>query len=114
MSRLVSSRDITELHLKLLDCEIILRKKEALQPPPKNSRVWRANEVNDWAARQGILVSLSLCRITLKLITISYVSQISLQLGIKMEWRVMFKCGSRMYSSGKGKLLIEGGGRGHN
>nr|BAM75182.1 biotin carboxyl carrier protein [Ricinus communis] len=32
--KLVDSRDITELQLKQLDCEIIIRKKEALQPPP--------------------------------------------------------------------------------
>ncbi|OAY60239.1 biotin carboxyl carrier protein of acetyl-CoA carboxylase, chloroplastic isoform X1 [Manihot esculenta] len=32
--KLVDSRDITELQLKQLDCELIIRKKEALQPPP--------------------------------------------------------------------------------
>lgn len=33
--RLVDSRDIIELQLKQLDCELIIRKKEALpQPPP--------------------------------------------------------------------------------
>ena len=31
MSRLVDSRDIAELQLKQLDCELIIRKKEALQ-----------------------------------------------------------------------------------
>lgn len=31
--KLVDSRDITELQLKQLDCEIIIRKKEALQQP---------------------------------------------------------------------------------
>ncbi|XP_028112272.1 biotin carboxyl carrier protein of acetyl-CoA carboxylase 2, chloroplastic-like [Camellia sinensis] len=31
---LVDSRDIMELHLKQLDCEVIIRKKEALQQPP--------------------------------------------------------------------------------
>ena len=33
MSRLVDSRDIVELQLKQLDCEIIIRKKEALHQP---------------------------------------------------------------------------------
>ncbi|XP_058009428.1 biotin carboxyl carrier protein of acetyl-CoA carboxylase 2, chloroplastic isoform X1 [Hevea brasiliensis] len=32
--KLVDSRDITELQLKQLDCELIIRKKEALQQPP--------------------------------------------------------------------------------
>ncbi|KAK7365035.1 hypothetical protein VNO80_13799 [Phaseolus coccineus] len=32
--KLVDSRDIVELELKQLDCEIVIRKKEALQPPP--------------------------------------------------------------------------------
>lgn len=33
--RLVDSRDIVELQLKQLDCEVLIRKKEALpQPPP--------------------------------------------------------------------------------
>ncbi|XP_009759359.1 biotin carboxyl carrier protein of acetyl-CoA carboxylase 1, chloroplastic [Nicotiana sylvestris] len=33
--KLVDSRDVVELHLKQLDCEILIRKKEALpQPPP--------------------------------------------------------------------------------
>lgn len=32
MSRLVDSRDIAELQLKQSDCEILIRKKEALQP----------------------------------------------------------------------------------
>ncbi|XP_019193945.1 PREDICTED: biotin carboxyl carrier protein of acetyl-CoA carboxylase, chloroplastic [Ipomoea nil] len=31
--KLVDSRDIAELKLKQLDCELIIRKKEALQPP---------------------------------------------------------------------------------
>ncbi|KAI7985928.1 hypothetical protein LOK49_LG14G00561 [Camellia lanceoleosa] len=31
---LVDSRDIMELHLKQLDCEVIIKKKEALQQPP--------------------------------------------------------------------------------
>ncbi|KHG26758.1 Biotin carboxyl carrier of acetyl-CoA carboxylase 2, chloroplastic -like protein [Gossypium arboreum] len=31
--KLVDSRDITELQLKQSDCELIIRKKEALQPP---------------------------------------------------------------------------------
>ena len=33
MNRLVDSRDIVELELKQLDCELIIRKKEALQQP---------------------------------------------------------------------------------
>lgn len=33
-SRLVDSRDIVELQLKQLDCELIIRKKEALPQPP--------------------------------------------------------------------------------
>ncbi|XVE62159.1 hypothetical protein DITRI_Ditri06bG0096100 [Diplodiscus trichospermus] len=32
--KLVDSRDIVELHLKQLDCELIIRKKEALPQPP--------------------------------------------------------------------------------
>ncbi|XP_050230365.1 biotin carboxyl carrier protein of acetyl-CoA carboxylase 2, chloroplastic-like [Mercurialis annua] len=32
--KLVDSRDINELQLKQSDCELIIRKKEALQPPP--------------------------------------------------------------------------------
>lgn len=32
--RLVDSRDIVELQLKQSDCELMIRKKEALQPPP--------------------------------------------------------------------------------
>lgn len=35
MSRLVDSRDITELQMKQSDCELIIRKKEALQPPER-------------------------------------------------------------------------------
>lgn len=34
MGRLVDSRDIVELQLKQADCELMIRKKEALQPPP--------------------------------------------------------------------------------
>lgn len=34
MARLVDSRDIVELQLKQSDCELMIRKKEALQPPP--------------------------------------------------------------------------------
>ena len=34
MARVVDSRDVVELQLKQLDCEIVIRKKEALQPPP--------------------------------------------------------------------------------
>lgn len=33
MSRLVDSRDIAELQLKQMDCEILIRKKEALPQP---------------------------------------------------------------------------------
>ncbi|XP_010245955.1 PREDICTED: biotin carboxyl carrier protein of acetyl-CoA carboxylase, chloroplastic [Nelumbo nucifera] len=32
--KLVDSRDVVELQLKQLDCELIIRKKEALPPPP--------------------------------------------------------------------------------
>lgn len=32
--RLVDSRDIVELQLKQLDCELVIRKKEALPQPP--------------------------------------------------------------------------------
>ncbi|XP_028796622.1 biotin carboxyl carrier protein of acetyl-CoA carboxylase 2, chloroplastic [Neltuma alba] len=32
--KLVDSRDIVELQLKQFDCELLIRKKEALQPPP--------------------------------------------------------------------------------
>ncbi|TKY65112.1 Biotin carboxyl carrier protein of acetyl-CoA carboxylase 2 [Spatholobus suberectus] len=32
--KLVDSRDIVELQLKQADCELMIRKKEALQPPP--------------------------------------------------------------------------------
>ncbi|KAJ7971054.1 Biotin carboxyl carrier protein of acetyl-CoA carboxylase [Quillaja saponaria] len=35
--KLVDSRDIVELQLKQLDCELIIRKKEALQQPPETS-----------------------------------------------------------------------------
>jgi acetyl-CoA carboxylase biotin carboxyl carrier protein len=34
MARLVDSRDIVELQLKQSDYELVIRKKEALQPPP--------------------------------------------------------------------------------
>lgn len=34
MARLVDSRDIVELQLKQSDCELLIRKTEALQPPP--------------------------------------------------------------------------------
>lgn len=34
LARLVDSRDIVELQLKQSDCELMIRKKEALQPPP--------------------------------------------------------------------------------
>lgn len=34
IARLVDSRDIVELQLKQSDCELMIRKKEALQPPP--------------------------------------------------------------------------------
>lgn len=34
MARLVDSRDIVELQLKQADCELTIRKIEALQPPP--------------------------------------------------------------------------------
>ncbi|KAK6928118.1 Biotin/lipoyl attachment [Dillenia turbinata] len=37
--KLVDSRDITELQLKQLDCELIIRKKEALVPPPSAAPV---------------------------------------------------------------------------
>ncbi|XP_021603544.1 biotin carboxyl carrier protein of acetyl-CoA carboxylase 2, chloroplastic [Manihot esculenta] len=37
--KLVDSRDITELQLKQLDCELIIRKKEALQQPPPTAPV---------------------------------------------------------------------------
>lgn len=34
--RLVDSRDIVELQLKQLDCELVIRKKEALPQPPQS------------------------------------------------------------------------------
>jgi len=34
MARLVDSKDIVELQLKQSDCELMIRKKEALQTPP--------------------------------------------------------------------------------
>ena len=39
MNRLVDSRDIMELQLKQSDCELVIRKKEALQPPEQASQV---------------------------------------------------------------------------
>ncbi|MFQ6643252.1 hypothetical protein Gotur_018711 [Gossypium turneri] len=38
-SRLVDSRDIVELQLKQLDCELVIRKKEALPQPPSAAPV---------------------------------------------------------------------------
>ncbi|KAE8694480.1 Biotin carboxyl carrier protein of acetyl-CoA carboxylase [Hibiscus syriacus] len=38
--KLVDSRDITELQLKQSDCELVIRKKEALQPPEPASPVF--------------------------------------------------------------------------
>ncbi|KAK8670226.1 hypothetical protein V6N13_104985 [Hibiscus sabdariffa] len=37
--KLVDSRDIVELHLKQLDCELVIRKKEALPQPPSAAPV---------------------------------------------------------------------------
>ncbi|XVF16728.1 hypothetical protein REPUB_Repub10bG0057100 [Reevesia pubescens] len=37
--KLVDSRDITELQLKQSDCELVIRKKEALQPPQPASPI---------------------------------------------------------------------------
>ncbi|XVE83695.1 hypothetical protein DITRI_Ditri16bG0107300 [Diplodiscus trichospermus] len=37
--KLVDSRDITELQLKQSDCELVIRKKEALQPPEQASPI---------------------------------------------------------------------------
>lgn len=37
--KLVDSRDIVELQLKQLDCELLIRKKEALPPPPSPAPV---------------------------------------------------------------------------
>ncbi|XP_039028868.1 biotin carboxyl carrier protein of acetyl-CoA carboxylase 2, chloroplastic-like isoform X2 [Hibiscus syriacus] len=37
--KLVDSRDIAELQLKQLDCELVIRKKEALQPPESSSPI---------------------------------------------------------------------------
>ncbi|XP_011013395.1 PREDICTED: biotin carboxyl carrier protein of acetyl-CoA carboxylase, chloroplastic isoform X2 [Populus euphratica] len=37
--KLVDSRDIVELQLKQLDCELLIRKKEALPLPPSHSQV---------------------------------------------------------------------------
>jgi len=34
MARVVDSKDIVELQLKQSDCELVIRKKEALQTPP--------------------------------------------------------------------------------
>ncbi|KAM7268818.1 hypothetical protein ACFE04_010984 [Oxalis oulophora] len=38
--KLVDSKDIVELHLKQLDCELIIRKKEALEQPPPLAPVY--------------------------------------------------------------------------
>ncbi|CAI9090861.1 OLC1v1025730C1 [Oldenlandia corymbosa var. corymbosa] len=40
--RLVDSRDIVELQLKQLDCELLIRKKEALAPPPSPAPIMMA------------------------------------------------------------------------
>lgn len=42
MSRLVDSKDIVELQLKQMDCEILIRKKEALPQPPNPAPVFYA------------------------------------------------------------------------
>lgn len=39
MARLVDSRDIVELQLKQLDCELVIRKKEALPQPSTSAPV---------------------------------------------------------------------------
>ncbi|KAL3523308.1 hypothetical protein ACH5RR_016142 [Cinchona calisaya] len=39
---LVDSRDIVELQLKQLDCELLIRKKEALAPPPSPAPIMMA------------------------------------------------------------------------
>ncbi|KAF5189537.1 Biotin carboxyl carrier protein of acetyl-coa carboxylase protein [Thalictrum thalictroides] len=44
--KLVDSRDITELHLKQLDCELIIRKKEALPQPPAVAPVYMMQPPN--------------------------------------------------------------------
>ncbi|PIA63023.1 hypothetical protein AQUCO_00200799v1 [Aquilegia coerulea] len=44
--KLVDSRDITELHLKQLDCELIIRKKEALPQPPAAAPVYMMQPPN--------------------------------------------------------------------
>ncbi|KAL3520490.1 hypothetical protein ACH5RR_018639 [Cinchona calisaya] len=40
--KLVDSRDIVELKLKQLDCELLIRKKEALSPPPSPAPIMMA------------------------------------------------------------------------
>lgn len=40
--KLVDSRDIVELQLKQLDCELLIRKKDALPPPPSTAPVMYA------------------------------------------------------------------------
>lgn len=42
MARLVDSRDIVELQLKQLDCELVIRKKEALPQPSTSAPVFYA------------------------------------------------------------------------
>ncbi|CDP04187.1 unnamed protein product [Coffea canephora] len=40
--KLVDSRDIVELQLKQFDCELLIRKKEALPPPPSTAPIMMA------------------------------------------------------------------------
>ncbi|XP_059437393.1 biotin carboxyl carrier protein of acetyl-CoA carboxylase, chloroplastic isoform X1 [Corylus avellana] len=48
--KLVDSRDIVELQLKQLDCEVLIRKKEALpQPPPPAPVTWMHSHVQSGA-----------------------------------------------------------------
>lgn len=48
--RLVDSRDIVELQLKQLDCEVLIRKREALpQPPPPAPVTWMHSHVQSGA-----------------------------------------------------------------
>lgn len=47
--KLVDSRDITELQLKQLDCELIIRKKEALPQPPAAAPVYMMQSPNQHA-----------------------------------------------------------------
>lgn len=42
IARLVDSRDIVELQLKQLDCELVIRKKEALPQPSTSAPVFYA------------------------------------------------------------------------